>query len=70
MLDVKVDAICVYQGGYKGCSTCPLYAVCSMPHEQMEGETLTEKTAYWEARMNEAAKGVDLYEHHRNHHNG
>ena len=60
MLDVKVDEICIAQGGYKGCDTCPLYAVCSMPHEAMEGATLTEKTAYWEARMNEAAKEVNL----------
>ena len=60
MFDVKVDEICIAQGGYKGCDTCPLYAVCSMPHEQMDGETLTEKTAWWEARMNEAAKEVNL----------
>ena len=60
MLAVKVVEICATQGGYKGCDACPLYAVCSMPHEQMEGATLTEKTAYWEARMNEAAKEVNL----------
>ena len=60
MLDVKVDEICIAQGGYKGCDTCPLLFVCDLPHSAMEGETLTEKTAWWEARMNEAAKEVNL----------
>ena len=60
MMNTKVFDICAANNGYKGCDGCPLYPVCSMPHEAMEGETLTEKTAYWEVRMNEAAMEVEL----------
>ena len=52
--------ICAAKCGYKGCDTCPISSVCAMPHEAMQGDTLAEKTAYWEERMNEAAEGVNL----------
>ena len=58
MLSKKVNEICAAMGGYKGCPTCPLYPICSMPHEEQQGDTLAEKTAYWEKRMNEAAEEV------------
>ena len=60
MLSTRVQEICAAKCGYKGCDTCPLYSVCSMPHEAMQGETLAEKTAYWEERMNAAAEEVKL----------
>lgn len=58
MLSDIVRSICNKAGGYKGCPTCQLYPVCSMPHEEQQGETLAEKTAYWEEQMNKAAEAV------------
>ena len=60
MLDEKSMKSASRRAATRVATPAPLYAVCSMPHEAMEGATLTEKTAYWEARMNEAAKGVNL----------
>lgn len=60
MLDVKVLDICAAMGGYKGCDSCPLYKACGVPNDEIPGDTLAEKTAHWEAAMNEAAKGVTV----------
>ena len=57
MLDAKVFNICAAYG-YKRCPKCPLYSVCAVSNDDMPGDTLAEKTEYWEARMNEAAKAV------------
>lgn len=57
MLDAKVFDICAAYG-YKRCPECPLYGACSISNDDMPGDTLAEKTEYWEARMNEAAKAT------------
>ena len=57
MLDAKVFDICAAYG-YKRCPECPLYGACAVSNDDMPGETLAEKTEYWEKQMNEAAKAV------------
>ena len=56
MLNGKVFDICATHCG--NCHECPLYSVCSMPSDDMQGETVAEKTEYYVAQMNEAAKAV------------
>ena len=54
MTSQTAENICAAYG-YKRCDECPLFAVCSIPTPDLPGETLKEKTAWWEERMNEAA---------------
>ena len=57
MLDGKVFDICAAHT-YLRCHICPLFSVCSVPNDELPGNTTEEKTAYWEGQMNEAAKEV------------
>lgn len=63
MLNPKVNDICLTIGGFKNCPQCPLYDVCGMPNDEIPGDTLAEKTAWWEARMNEAADEFERSHH-------
>lgn len=57
MLSDAVKLICDKHFDYK-CSRCPLLTVCDVPIQQQPGETLAEKTAWWESKMNRAAEEV------------
>lgn len=57
MLSNAVNLICEKHFDYK-CSGCPLLAVCDIPTQEQPGETLAEKTAWWETQMNKAAVEV------------
>ena len=58
MFNGKVFYICATHCG--NCHECPLHSVCSMSSDDMPGETVEERTAYYVARMNEAAKAVKV----------
>ena len=59
MLDSKVHEICAAHT-YLRCPECPLYGACAVSNEDIPGDTIEAKTEVWEARMNEAAKGVTM----------
>lgn len=59
MLDSKVYDICAAYT-FRRCPECPLHGVCAVSYEDIPGDTIESKTEVWEARMNEAAKGVEL----------
>ena len=58
MLNAKVYDVCAHY--CEVCHVCPLLKTCKLPHEKMDGETLEEKTAWWETMMNDKAKEVKL----------
>ena len=60
MLDGKVYDICAAYT-YRKCHECPLHGVCAADHEDIPGDTIESKTVAWEARMNEAARDIDLH---------
>lgn len=64
MLSQKVNNICLTIGGFKNCPKCPLSDICEIPNDKLPGETNAEKTAWWEARMNEAAEAFEMEEPH------
>lgn len=55
MFSNAVKLICEKHFDYK-CSGCPLLAICDIPTQEQPGETLEEKTAWWETQMNKAAE--------------
>ena len=57
MLSNAVKLICEKHFDYK-CSGCPLLAIGEIPTQEQPGETLEEKTAWWETQMNKAAEEV------------
>ena len=57
MFSNAVKLICEKHFDYK-CSGCPLLAICDIPTQEQPGETLEEKTAWWETQMNKAAEEV------------
>lgn len=59
MLDGKVYDICAAYT-YRKCQECPLHSVCTVSAEEIPGDTIESKTEVWEARMNDAAKGVTI----------
>lgn len=59
MLDGKVYDICAAYT-YRKCHACPLHGVCAVSNEDIPGDTIESKTEVWEARMNDAARGIDL----------
>lgn len=57
MFSNAVKLICEKHFDYK-CSGYPLLAICDIPTQEQPGETLEEKTAWWETQMNKAAEEV------------
>lgn len=59
MFSKKVNQIC---GSRKvsQCPECPLFKVCDMPVHELPGETLQEKTVWWENEMNRAAERMRI----------
>lgn len=57
MLSKKVGRIC---GSRKisQCDRCPLGRICDTPMRERPGETLQEKTVWWENEMNRTAERV------------
>lgn len=58
MISKKAERIC-NKYGYTRCGECPLHIVCAIPVPDLPGETLEEKTAWWEDRMNEEAEAIE-----------
>ena len=57
MLSANVELICSRHFNHK-CANCPLLSVCDIPTQEQPGETLEQKTAWWEAQMDKTAEEV------------